>query len=368
MKLFCTMKLNKISIFAVALFSLIAASCSHEATWKVKGNITDADGQLLTLERSLQGNWFIVDSARLDSKGSYSFEQPAAGYPDIYRLSLNGKTAYFPIDSIETVTLDGKLDNFATGYALSGTPEATALNDVNTLINNAIATYGAEAVNNPNLKSELSKIIANDMGSIVSYYIINKEIKGNRIFNPASKSDLRIIGAVVNAFNTFRPGDPRTKYLQNEYLSWRQSGKKAEAAANIEINEIDFPEIELNNAKGKPVKLSSLVGKGKPVLVNFTAYAADQSPAINIALAEVYNAGGIDIYQVSVDGDEYLWREAARNIPWTTVLKSPRDGDRVLVDYNVGILPLTFLIDKNGVLRERIVDLGTLPEIVKKYK
>lgn len=361
------MKLSKISLLAITLFSLLVVSCSQEAKWKVKGNIADADGQLLTLERSLQGNWFIVDSARLDSKGSFAFEQPAAGYPDIYRLRVNDKTAYFPIDSIETVTLEGKLGNFSTGYTLSGSPQASALNEVNTLINNAISTYGAEAVNDENLKNELSKIVVGDMSSIVSYYVINKEIKGKRIFNPASKSDLRIIGAVVNAFNMLRPNDPRTKYLENEYLSWRRSNNPA-AATNIEVYEVNFPEIELSNAQGKSVKLSSLVGNGKPVLVNFTAYAAEQSPVINLALADVYNAGGVDIYQVSVDGDEYLWREAARNIPWTAVHMSPRDGDKVLVDYNIGVIPTTYLIDKSGVLKERIVDLNTLPEIVKKYK
>lgn len=361
------MKLNKITLFAVAVFSLVAVSCSHEAKWKVKGKLADADGQLLTLERSLQGNWFIVDSARLDSKGNFSFEQPVAGYPDIYRLRVGDKSAFFPIDSIETVTVDGKFDNFSTGYVLAGSPQATALNEVNTLINNAISTYGAEAVNDGNLKNELSKIVVTDMGSIVSYYIINKEIKGNRIFNPANKNDLKIVGAVVNAFNSLRPNDPRTKYLENEYLSWRRINNPA-AATNIEVYEINFPEIILNNSQGKETKLSDLVGKGKPVLVNFTAYAAENSPAINLALANVYNAGGVEIYQVSVDGDEYLWREAARNIPWTAVHKSPRDGDKVLVDYNVGVIPMTYLIDKNGVLQERIVDLSTLPEVVKKYK
>lgn len=360
--------MKKLYFIIMAVVGIVlATSCSKEAQWQVNGKIDGADGQLLTLERSLNGYWLVLDSARLDANGTFKFQQVAAGYPDIYRLRVNDRAAYFPVDSIETVTVEGKLDNFATGYMLSGTNQALALNDVNTLVNNAISTYGAEAVNDENLKNELSQIIMRDMGGIVSYYIVNKEIKGRPIFNPYSKSDLRIIGAVVNAFSTQRPNDPRTRLLEQNYLSWRrQTG--ATPATEVAVNEITFPEIVLRNAAGKDTPLSSVVGNGKPVIVNFTAYAAENSPAINLALADIYNAGGVEIYQVSVDQDEYLWREAARNLPWTTVFKSPRDGDKVLVDYNVGAVPMTFIIDRNGQLQERVPNLTQLPEIIKKYK
>ncbi len=360
--------MKKIYFIALAVLGIVlATSCSKEAKWQVNGKIAGATGQLLTLERSLNGYWLVLDSARLDDNGTFKFEQVAAGYPDIYRLRVNDRTAYFPIDSIETVTVEGKLNDFATGYTLKGSEQAIALNDVNTLVNNAISTYGAEAVNDENLKKELSQIILRDMGGIVSYYIVNKEIKGQPIFNPASKADLKIIGAVVNAFSTNRPDDPRTGLLKQNFLSWRRQAG-AGVPTEVAVQEITYPEIVLRNAAGKDTPLSSLVGNGKPVIVNFTAYAAENSPAINVALAEVYNAGGVEIYQVSIDQDEYLWREAARNLPWTTVFKSPRDGDKVLVDYNVGVIPMTYIIDRNGQLQERVADLSKLSEVIKKYK
>lgn len=365
------MKINsmkKICSIALTLAVIIlAVSCSKEAKWQVNGKVSDANGELLTLERSLNGYWLVVDSVRLDEKGAFKFEQPAAGYPDIYRLRVNDRMAYFPIDSIETVTVEGGLADFSTGYVLSGSEQAVALNDVNTLVNNAIATYGADAANDENLKRELSTIIMRDMSGIVSYYIVNKEIKGKPVFNPADKSDLRIIGAVVNGFSTMRPNDPRTRFLTQNYLNWRRQAGVT-IPTELPVQEITFPEIILRNAAGKDTPLSGLVGHGKPVIVNFTAYAAENSPAINVALAEVYNAGGVDIYQVSIDQDEYLWREAARNLPWTTVFKSPRDGDKVLVDYNVGVIPMTYIIDRNGQLQERVTDLTKLAEVIKKYK
>lgn len=357
----------KIAHSLLAGIAVVAAvSCTHDNNWSVSGTITGAEGKLLTLDRSYNGMWTVIDSVRLDGTGDYKFIQSPAGYPDIYRVSLDGVSAYFPIDSIDNITLDADAASMATNYKLSGSLDAEMLQAINKTINDKVAVLGREAVSDTLLKRELSGMVLGDMSSIVSYYIINKEIGGRRIFNPADKQDLRVIGAVVNAFSSLRPNDPRTRYMEQMYLLQRRALNPV--TAQVVANEIGFPEITLSDVNGKERTLSSLVGNGKPVIVNFTAYAAENSPAINLALANIYNAGGVEIYQVSVDTDEYLWREAAKNLPWVTVMKSPRDGDRVLVDYNVRIIPTTFIIDKNGMLQERIEDLSKLSSIVNKYK
>ena len=351
---------------AIVAAVVAAVSCQRSDHWSVGGTITGADGELLTLERSFNGMWSVIDSARLDSKGSYKFETEPVGYPDIYRLSVNGKSAYFPIDSLESVTLSGDAATISTDYSLAGSASAEMFANINAIINKAVQAKGQEAVTDSILKRELSGMVLGDMSSIVSYYIINKEIGGRPIFNPADKGDLRVIGAVVNTFSALRPTDPRTRYMEQRYLAQRRA--LTNATTVVEAPEIGFPEITLKDATGSVRTLTSLVAEGKPVIVNFTAYAAENSPAINIALAGVYNAGGVNIYQVSVDADEYLWREAARNLPWTTVLLTPRDGDRALRDYNVTTVPQTFIIGRDGVLRERVDDITTLSEIIKKYR
>lgn len=358
----------KITHSLLACLAIAAAtSCDSHDTWSVEGNITGADGKLLTLERSYKGAWTVLDSVRLDEKGAYKFKADPFGYPDIYRVSLDGTTsAYFPIDSLDNVTLNGDAATLATDYELSGTPKAEMLAAINRLINEKVSAGGREAANDSILKRELSGMILGDMSSIISYYIINKEIAGKRIFDPTDKSDLRVIGAVVNAYSTLRPNDPRTRVMEAQYLAQRRA--IAPAGTSVEAVEIGYPEIVLKDRSHTDRALSDLVGKGRPVILNFTAYGADNSPAVNLALANVYNAGGVDIYQISIDSDEYLWREAAKNLPWTAVFNSPRDGDAVLRSYNVGAVPATFIIGKDGELKERVDDLTKLPATIAKYK
>lgn len=359
------MKITHYLLAGVAL--LAAVSCDRTDKWSVGGTISDADGKLLTLERSFNGAWMVLDSVRLDATGNYKFESLPIGYPDIYRVSLDGaNSAYFPIDSLDNITLNGNGAKLATDYQLSGTTDAEMLGAINKLVNDKVAALGREAVNDSLMKRELSGMVLGDMSSIVSYYIINKEIGGRRIFNPADKGDLRVIGAVVNAFSALRTNDPRTRFMEAQYLAYRRAANPV--TTSVEAVEIGFPDIVLKDVTNNERALSELAGNGKPVIVSFTAYGADYSPAINLTLANIYNAGGVEIYQVSVDADEYLWRDAARNLPWTAVYNSPRDGDKVLRSYNVSVVPTSFIIDKNGMLRERVDDPAKLPDLIGKYK
>ena len=55
----------------------------------------------------------------------------------------------------------------------------------------------------------------------------------------------------------------------------------------METKEISFLDIELPDVRGEVVKLST-VAPGKVVLINFTAYQTEWSPALNMALGELY--------------------------------------------------------------------------------
>lgn len=106
------------------------------------------------------------------------------------------------------------------------------------------------------------------------------------------------------------------------------------------------------------------------MILNFTAYSAPESPAINVELAKVYDANkgrGLQIYQVGFDSDEYLWRQSAKNIPWIAVYNPADASVKTLVDFNVGALPATFIINRNGDLVERVTDLSELSSAVARY-
>ncbi len=70
---------------------------------------------------------------------------------------------------------------------------------------------------------------------------------------------------------------------------------------------------------------------------------------------------------MSLDNDEFLWKQSARNLPWITVYNSPKDGAETLMKYNVGRIPSTFVINRNGELVERVDDITHLPSAIARY-
>lgn len=357
--------MNKILTLIAALSVL--TSCSHGNQWKVKGKIEGADGQTLFLEAGSNGHWYALDSVTLKQSGNFAFSAPATPYPDIYRLKVGTASFYFPIDSIETLTIEANVANPAD-MTLSGSETAESMLAVDKLVN-AYAAKG-NAANETDLK-ELKKQLAGKMlenpGSIVAYYIINKTIGGKPLFDPADKGDIRIIGAVANAFSD-KPGDPRAKYLENLFISNRRKVSTAPTDTLLAF-EVPLFEIELFDNSGNKKSLSQTADNNKVVILNFTAYGADFSPVYNVELNKVFekhHSKGLEIYQISYDADEYQWRQAAKNLPWITVYDPAVTGSKHLAEYNVFAIPTTFVI-ANGEIAERVEDPTKLDAAVAKH-
>lgn len=351
----------------IAVTLSITACSSNE--WTVKGDIEDGEGHLLTLEASSNGGWYMLDSLTLKSD-KFDFSQPASGYPDIYRLAIDGKYIYFPIDSIETVSLKTSLDKFGSEYTLEGNDATAMIMEVEKRVAQVVNTKGEYAVAiDDSLKRDLAKMIIANPSGIVAYYIINKKIGKTPIFNASVKSDLRIIGAVANAYTENRPNDPRTEYLKNLYLANKAMYTNYAKNDTVVVEQTHIFDINLNNPNGKKVSLANEATKGKVILLNFTSMTADESPAFNIELAKIYNEykdRGFEIYQVSVDEDEYAWQKAAKNLPWISVYAGV-DNPKCLIEYNVNFIPALYVINRNGEISERITDITKIKSTISKY-
>lgn len=353
---------SKFQIFcAIALLS----SCSNGNRWEIKGNIEGVDdGQVVVVEGNNQGYWYPLDTLQLAADGSYKYSHEAQGYPDIYRLRIGESSVYFPIDSIETIHISATAPDINRNFKLSGSPQAENLARVDSLLNSRAAANSGVFSTDSILKRELTGMILADPSGIVAYYIINKSLSGHLLFNPENRADIRVIGAVANAFNEKRPSDPRTAYLKNLYLNKR--GAKG-APRQHEANEVRAFDITLYDNKGVQHSLLDATSKGNVVILNFTAYTAEESPALNLMLNKVYekyHANGLEVFQVAFDRDEVAWREAAKNLPWITVYNGVADGDKALRDYNVGSLPAIFIFDRNGDVVERLSDASQLDAAV----
>ncbi len=358
--------MNKIARYFAAAASIaaiaLAGGCGEKG-FKIEGNLADSDNDKVLLEKAdYSGYWTIVDSTRTDSKGNFKFAQPQQSGPEIFRLTLDDKYIYIPVDSTETLTVTSSKAKFGHDFEVSGTEQAARMAQFEKdLI--AFVPY----INNADSLKEFKKRIYNEYmhdskGNVMSYYILTKTIGRQPLFDP-STDDYRYIMAVANNYNHYRPEDAHAPFL----LSLAKAAQRHHNDQNgirtiINAEEITVLEVALNDENGKERKLTDMVGKGKPVILAFTLMRDGTTPEINRQLAELYNAGRVDIYNVSPDRDQYGWREAASNLPWTTVLDPSAGQDKAFSQYNVGELPTFFIYDAKGDLIARCMSVKEIRE------
>jgi mRNA-degrading endonuclease HigB of HigAB toxin-antitoxin module len=358
--------MKKILLMMVAIATLTACNGNK---FHVDGTVEGAgDTTTLVLEQSSNGAWFIIDSVKVDKNGKFSVSAPAPEVPSIYQLRLGEQAICFPIDSLDHVTINAKLPNFATDYTLAGSEHAEQVMKIDKeALKFATGKTEAEFAA---WKDQLSRQIVADPSGIVAYYTINKYINGKPLFDPLNDNDLRIIGAVANAFNSFRPDDPRTNYLVNLLLDGQRRRRAMTAPTDTMFADMaTLIDINLQDYNGKEYKLSKVAADNRIVLLNFTIYESEVSPKINKLLNDIYQAyhsRGLTIYQVSVDQNNVAWRQAAENLPWITVFDPLSINSQTIGAYNLTGIPTTFII-KNSEIVERIEDVSLLKAAVAKY-
>ena len=366
------MNVKSLIIASIALSTLTLGSCSRQQGWTIDGTISGAAGEKVALQAFNNNNWYTIDSIVVSKNDHFEYKAAApAAYPEVLRLSLNGASIYFPVDSVSKVTLTANAASFNKNYSLKGSQAALKFVEIDSLISSTVAAKGeAAAATDSLLKRQLSQIVLTANEPIASYYVINKRIGNQALFDPASKRDLAVIGAVAQEFDSKLPEDPRTVTLRNIYLG-------AKAAANPDRFEttIELPEAGLSadikgyDNKGVAHSLYEAASKGDVVLLSFTNYEHEASPAYNVILADLYNKyheRGFEIFQLAFDEDEVEWKQSAVNLPWITIWNSPSDGSAAIINYNVNMLPLSYIIDRDGVLRTRVTDPTTLDGIISK--
>ena len=386
--------MKHVSIHLFAVLSLLIGSftaCDNQSEFTVKGVVSDADGQVMYLENVGVSNVTLMDSVKLNAAGKFQFKKPRPAYPDFYRLRLNNQLINFSIDSTETVSFVADAETFATSYTVEGSENGKAIKnitlaqlDANQVIQRLRKAYEAGEVSDTLYAEEVKKaakaykevalqyIYSAPMSS-AAYFALFQQIDGLLFFDLYDATDSKAYGAVATSFNHIYPDSPRSKHLYNLALqsikvirSKREQPAPTNLAAMVD-REVGFMEIALPNLRGETVKLSD-VAEGKPTLINFTAYALEWSPALNMTLGELYatyHSKGLEIYQVSLDEDLHFWKNAASNLPWICVRDPQSVYSSVAALYYVRQLPALFLLDKKGNLVKRIEDLKNLEADVK---
>ena len=374
-----------LTVLGLCMFFLSA--CNNSSDFTVKGVVAGADGQLMYLENVGISNVVTLDSIKLAPGGKFKFTEKRPEYPDFYRLRLNNQLINFAVDSTETISFVADAGTFATSYSVEGSENSKAIKaitlaqlDATQAISRLRKEYEDKMISDTTYRMKVlaaadaykevaRKYIYSAPMSTAAYFALFQQIDGLLFFDLYDRKDVKAYGAVATSYNHTYPESPRSKHLYNLTL---QSMKVLRAQrpvdySNVETKEISFLDIELPDVRGEVVKLST-VAPGKVVLINFTAYQTEWSPALNMALGELYTKyhdQGLEIYQVSLDSDSHFWRNGASNLPWVTVHDPQSVYSQVAGLYNVKQLPALFILDRKGNLVKRVEDVKKLEADVK---
>lgn len=352
--------------------ALVACSCSGPKGWEVSGNLSNAPAEAkLALQGFNGANWFLIDSLALSADGNFAYASDApAPNPDVYRLGYNGKNIYFPIDSVDEVVVEADASHFDTGYALAGTAAAVQMMNIDRELSEAAAAHGADyVVADSTIKRHLNDIILADSTGVIAYYLINKTIGSQPLYALTRRDDLKMVGAVANMFAMNRPDDPRTRFLKQRFIANRPKSAAA-APDSLIVQELGLFDISLYDPKGYLRSLSETAKGAGVTLLSFTSYQLDNSVAYNVLLNrlyEKYKPNNIAIYQVAFDANEVSWMQAAKNLPWVAVRQDPDEVSEQIVRYNISTIPVTFVIDGNGDIVERVDNLDELDAAIRKH-
>jgi peroxiredoxin len=114
-------------------------------------------------------------------------------------------------------------------------------------------------------------------------------------------------------------------------------------------------DLSLPDRNGKLVRLSDL--KGKVVLVDFWASWCGPCRKNNPRLVKLYHkyhSKGLEIYGISLDESHDDWQSAVSQdrMEWIQVIDDKGWNASSALTYGVDMIPSSFLLDRDGVIRK----------------
>lgn len=373
--------MKKIGVILSSII-LLLASCSDSEQFKVKGNISEAEGSMLYLEHvDILGN-IPLDSTRLNANGNFKFAVNKYNSPEFFRLRVNNKFVNFVIDSTETVQINGDYTKLEKEYEISPSEDNEKIKELSLKLNSLQADIDKlmqKAIDKEMQVTVFNDSVANMMQNfkdnvklnyifkapdkLYSYFALFMRVNDFLMFDPYNnKDDIKCFAAVATSMERKYPHSDRTKHLTNITLRGMKNTRNMEGKTlyipEEKFSETGIIDISLNDANGNTVKLSSL--KGKVVILDFMVHQSTISVGHNLFLRELYDKykdKGLEIYQVSLDADEHYWRQTTINLPWICVRDQNGVYSPLVESYNIQTIPTIYLVDRNSNLDTKVTEM-----------
>ena len=379
--------MKKVVYFLLALVLVGLGACDNEPKFKVQGEVADAEDKTLYLEASSLEGIVLLDSVKLSSNGNFSFAEACPESPEFYRLRLGNKVINFAVDSTEMVTVKTNAVKFDTDYVIEGSENNLKIKELVMLqaeLQQKVDKLAQSGMPAGLAQNQLMTLV-NDYKNKVkrgyifvapnksyAYFALFQTLNGYMIFDPlANKDDVKCFAAVATSLNNTYPHADRSRNLYNMVIKGMKNTRVPQQEV-VELDpaivkEADIIDIQLKDLKGSVRTLTEL--KGKVVLIDFTVYNNAMAAAHNLALRELYTkyqAKGLEIYQISLDGDEHFWKTSADNLPWICVRDAAGLYSQYVSLYGVAGLPSVFLVGRDNALKLRGENIDDLEAEIRK--
>ena len=380
-----------LSIAIVAALAL--ASCSHEPKFTVEGTIAGAqDSTLYLFHRSMSGV-VLLDSPKANDSGHFTISAAAPDSPDLYVLMVGQQGreyVNFSIDSTETVTINGKLPSLVLNYSVSGSASSEKIRQLaimhSKLQQSVYALEDNRSLPPAQMLDSLEYMLRQYKDTLFHNYIVQEPQSAYAYFALSQKlshryaqitNDIFMMGdsldgiayrAVATCWKQFYPESERAQQLWNMVERHINTTRKVAAQQQKLIDEgrisvSDIIDLSLPDRRSNLRTLTELTGQ--VVLLDFHLFESPESAARILKLRELYDRyhdRGLEIYQVSVDKNEFKWKQATASLPWICVF-DPSESS--CMQYNVSAVPDFFLIDRNNALQMRSFQIEDLDKAIE---
>ncbi|MFT6211641.1 MAG: thiol-disulfide isomerase/thioredoxin [Bacteroidia bacterium] len=356
----------KKGILAPLAAILILVGCSEKRA-TLSGSLLNAEGEIVSLEYLSSTDITLLDSAKVGSDGDFKLSTGEITEAGFYRLKIDENNfVILLLNEGENAKVSGNALDFYQSYKVEGSEGSVKLRSLDQRLRGDFNKTDSlrqsfqvhQQQGHPRLDSISQSIDAafqkmqEEKREFVLGFIEDNPnslvaLSAVQSLNPAE--DLEVFEKLAAILTETMPKSDYVKKFKTQLIDIRS---KQQSADRTEIG-VEAPEIALKTPEGESIKLSDF--RGKVTMIDFWASWCKPCRMENPNVLKVYNkykSKGFEIFGVSLDKDGNKWVEAIAQdgLTWKHGSELKFWQSSFVPAYNLDGIPMTYLLDENGVI------------------